>query len=104
MGILSNFVYSDSEMKLLKAIAPIILFVAASWTAPAIAGEIKGRQYLPLGEGPTRIADNAIYSIPCSPINRGYIEIQVQLLKELSELVGTMVKLHQSGGDFDKIN
>ncbi len=89
-------------MKLLKAIAPITLLVVAGLTAPVVAGEIRGRQYLPLRIGLTPIADNAVYYVPCTPIKCNRIEIQI--LKELIQLSDMLKDLQPIGGAFENTN
>ncbi len=93
MGILSKQSYSCSEMKLLKAIAPITLLVTASWTAPTIAGEISGKQYVVLRSGPRPIADNTIMFVPCysNQLRSGKCaKIKKELSDMFSEIESTM--------------
>lgn len=51
-------------MKILGVATAIVTLAVSS---SAIAGEISGRQFLVLGQGPTPAADNSIFFVPCSP-------------------------------------
>lgn len=58
----------------------LLALITTSLTTTALAGEIKGRQYLVLGSGPKAIADNEILFIPCAPVNSNCLELRDNML------------------------